>query len=123
MIDEPAAPPAGPAAEELVADLERSLLTDAVRQDRKQLTRLLDVRWRMVDPAGRTWARRDVAESGQSLAGVQLEVLETRRLSDEAILLLWRATGPDGAATLHSSVWQRFGNDWKQTFQQGTRQT
>lgn len=123
MIDEPAAPPAGPAAEELVADLERSLLTDAVRQDRKQLTRLLDVRWRMVDPAGRTWTRRDVAESGQSLAGVQLEVLETRRLSDEAILLLWRATGPDGAATLHSSVWQRFGNDWKQTFQQGTRQT
>lgn len=116
------ASPAGPAVEDLVVDLERSLLTDAVRRDRKQLTRLLDVRWRQVDASGRTWTRREVADAADSHAGVQLEVLETRRLSDDVILLLWRATGPDGVSSLRSSIWQRMGDDWKQTFQQGTRE-
>ncbi len=116
------APAAGPAIEELVVDLERALLTDAVRRDRKQLTRLLDLRWRQVDPSGRTWTRRELGDAGTSLAGVELEVIETRRLSDDVVLLLWRATGPGGAASLHSSIWQRSGEDWKQIYQQGTRQ-
>lgn len=103
-------------------DLERALLTDAVRRDRKQLTRLLDLRWRQVDPSGRTWTRRELGDAGTSLAGVELEVIETRRLSDDVVLLLWRATGPGGAASLHSSIWQRSGEDWKQIYQQGTRQ-
>ena len=118
----PGAPAAGPAIEELVVDLERSLLTDAVRRDRKQLTRLLDVRWRQVDPAGRTWTRRELGAAESSLAGVELEVLETRRLSDDVMLLLWRATSPGGASSLHSSIWQRAGDDWKQVYPQGTRQ-
>ncbi len=118
----PGAPAAGPAIEELVVDLERSLLTDAVRRDRKQLTRLLDVRWRQVDPAGQTWTRRELGDTESSLAGVELEVIETRRLSDDVVLLLWRASGPGGASSLRSSIWQRSGDDWKQIYQQGTRE-
>ena len=118
----PGAPAAGPAIEELVVDLERSLLTDAVRRDRKQLTRLLDVRWRQVDPAGRTWTRRELGDSGGSLEGLELEVIETRRLSDDVVLLLWRATSPGGASSLQSSIWQRSGDAWKQIYQQGTRE-
>ena len=114
--------PASQADEDLVVDLERSLLTDAVRRDRKQLTRLLDVRWRQVDATGRTWTRREISDTGSSHAGVKLEVLETRRLSNDVILLLWRASGPDGVSSLRSSIWQRTGDDWKQTFQQGTRE-
>lgn len=114
--------PASPAVENLVVDLERSLLTDAVRRDRKQLTRLLDVRWRKVDPAGRTWTRRELGDSEASLADVEFEVIETRRLSEDMVLLLWRATSPGGASSLHSSLWQRTGEDWKQIYQQGTRQ-
>ena len=117
-----AAPAAGPAIEDLVVDLERSLLTDSVRRDRKQLTRLLDVRWRQVDPAGRTWTRRELGDAETSLADVDLEVVETRRLSDDVVLLLWRATSPGGASSLQSSIWQRTGDDWKQIYQQGTRQ-
>jgi len=119
----PGASPAGPAAEELVVDLERALLTDAVRGDRKQLTRLLDVRWRQVDTAGRTWTRRQLGDAGDSLGDVELEVLETRRLSDDVVLLLWRATGQDGGSSLRSSIWQRTGDDWKQIYQQGTRES
>ena len=118
----PVPPAAGPAIEELVVDLERSLLTDAVRRDRKQLTRLLDVRWRQVDPAGRTWTRRELGDSGGSLEGLELEVIETRRLSDDVVLLLWRATSPGGASSLQSSIWQRSGDAWKQIYQQGTRE-
>ena len=118
----PGAEPAGPAAEELVVDLERALLTDAVRGNRKQLTRLLDVRWRQVDAAGRAWTRRELGDTGGSLGDVELEVLETRRLSDDVVLLLWRATGPGGESSLRSSIWQRTGGDWKQIYQQGTRE-
>lgn len=116
------APAAGPAVEDLVVDLERALLTDSVRRDRKQLTRLLDVRWRQVDPSGRTRTRRELGDAPDSVAGVELEVLETRRLSDDVVLLLWRATGPGGETSLQSSIWQRTGEDWKQIYQQGTRQ-
>ncbi|KAA0916986.1 ribonuclease HI family protein [Dietzia sp. ANT_WB102] len=116
------APPAGPAIEDLVVDLERSLLTEEVRGDRKKLTRLLDVRWRQVDPAGRTWTRREIGDAGESLAAVELEVLETRRLSDDVVLLLWRESGPGGVTSLRSSIWQRTGDDWKQIYQQGTRE-
>ena len=113
---------AGPAIEDLVVDLERSLLTEAVRRDRRQLTRLLDVRWRQVDPTGRTWTRRELGDAAISPADVELEVVETRRLSDDVVLLLWRASGPGGASSLHSSIWQRTGGDWKQIYQQGTRE-
>ncbi|MCY1656178.1 DUF4440 domain-containing protein [Dietzia maris] len=128
----PAASPAGHAIEDLVVDLERSLLTDAVRGDRKKLTRLLDVRWRQVDNAGRVQTRRELgdgggseeggSEEGGSLEDVDLEVLETRRLGDDVVLLLWRASGPDGVSSLRSSIWQRTGSDWKQVYQQGTRE-
>ncbi|WP_344391444.1 ribonuclease HI family protein [Dietzia cercidiphylli] len=111
-----------PAAEELVVDLERALLTDAVRRDRRKLTRLLDVRWRQVDPAGRTWTRRELGDADVSPGGVELEVVETRRLADDVVLLLWRASGPRGASSVHSSIWQRTGDDWKQIYQQGTRE-
>ena len=105
-----------------VVALERSLLDDAVRLDRKQLTRLLDVRWRQVDASGRTWTRREVSEAGRSHTGVEVEVVETRRLSDDVVLLLWRASGPDGVSSLLSSIWQRTGTEWKQVYQQGTRE-
>ena len=111
------------AAEDLVVDLERSLLTDEVRLDRKRFTRLLDARWRQVDASGRTWTRREVVDAARSHTGVELEVLETRRVADDAILLLWRATGPDGVSSVRSSLWQRFGDDWRQIYQQGTRET
>ena len=112
---------AGPAVEDLVVDLERSLLTDAVRRDRRKLTRLLDVRWRQVDASGRTRTRRQLGDADESLEGVDLEVTETRRLGDDVVLVLWRATTGSGT-TLGSSVWQRSGDDWKQVYQQATRE-
>ncbi len=123
-IDRGAAPAvdSGPSAEDLVVDLERALLTDRVRADKKRLTRLLDVRWRQVDSSGRTWTRREVTTAAHSHEVVELEVVETRRLSDEVILLLWRARGTDGVSSLRSSLWQGSGEDWKQIYQQGTRE-
>ncbi|WP_375545762.1 RNase H family protein, partial [Dietzia cinnamea] len=113
---------AGPGIEDLVVDLERSLLTDAVRRDRRTLTRLLDVRWRQVDAAGRTRTRRQLGDTDGSVEDVELEVVETRRLGDDAVLVLWRATAPGGEVSLGSSLWQRFGGDWKQVYQQATRE-
>ncbi|AWH91569.1 RNase H family protein [Dietzia lutea] len=113
---------AGPAIEDLVVDLERSLLTDAVRRNRRTLTRLLDVRWRQVDAAGRTRTRRELGDADESVEDVDLEVVETRRLGDDVVLVLWRATAAGGEISLGSSLWQRFGDDWKQVYRQATRE-
>ena len=115
-------PDTGQSAADLVVELERSLLTGRTRADKKQLTRLLDVRWRQVDDSGRTWTRREVTAAARPPEDVELEVVETRRLSDELVLLLWRARGAGSVSSLRSSLWQRSGEDWKQIYQQATRE-
>ena len=114
--------PTEPSPEDLVVELERSLRADAVRRDRKKLTRLLDVRWRQVDAAGRTWTRRDLGDADSPGVEGDFEVIETRRLTEDVVLVLWRATAPGGASALHSSLWQRLGSEWKQVYQQATRE-
>src|SRR5699024_7009623 len=53
------APARAGAAVDLVVDLERSLLTDAVRGDRSQLAALLDRSWSHVCARGELWTRED----------------------------------------------------------------
>ncbi|MDX2356727.1 ribonuclease HI family protein [Dietzia sp. PP-33] len=110
-------------AVDLVVDLERSLLTDAVRGDRAHLEALLDPSWSHVCARGEVWSRGDrlaAAESPDTATGERtMEVLEARELGSDAILLVWRErTG--GGSLLRSSVWVRSRGSWRQTFQQGT---
>ena len=118
------APARAGAAVDLVVDLERSLLTDAVRGDRSQLAALLDRSWSHVCARGELWTREDrLAAADGARGGEQksMELIEARDLGSDVVLLVWREVAESGSV-LRSSVWHRRGGEWSQVFQQGTRE-
>lgn len=138
--DEPAAAARSDAAVDLVVDLERSLLTDAVRGDRSQLAALLSPSWRHICARGELWSLEDqlaAADAPDRASGdsTSMELIEARGLGSEVVLLVWReyaagardstargstARDANSGPVLRSSVWQRSEGNWKQVFQQGT---
>lgn len=107
--------------EELVVRLERALLTDEVRGDPAAVAALLHSAWEEIGRSGRRWSREELLTAiGPLDERVDLEVLSTDRVGADAMLLVWRAMQPSGAATLRSSLWVRSGNRWLQRFHQGT---
>lgn len=111
---------------DLVVELERSLLTEAVRGDRARLEALLDPAWSHVCARGEVWSFEDwlaaAGSPGRSTADGTMDLIEARQLGTDSILLVWRERSRDGS-TLRSSVWVRSGGSWRQTFQQGTPET
>ncbi|MGF0226370.1 RNase H family protein [Dietzia natronolimnaea] len=111
---------------DLVVELERSLLTDVVRGDRRRLETLLDPSWSHVCARGRVWSRGDrLAAAGstdQASGDHTMEVIEARELASDTILVIWRERSR-GDSILRSSVWVRSRDSWRQTFHQGTAET
>lgn len=106
-------------AEAEVVRLERSLLTDAVRADPASVAALLHSEWEEIGASGRRWSRDELlAEIGPLPTPVELELLATHELGDDAVLLVWRSVGE--APALRSSLWVRAGGRWRQRFHQGT---
>ncbi|MET3859212.1 ribonuclease HI [Dietzia sp. 2505] len=111
---------------DLVVELERSLLTDVVRGDRRRLEALLDPSWSHVCARGQIWSRGDtLAATGspdRATGERTMEVIEARELASDTILVVWRERSR-GDSILRSSVWVRSGGSWRQTFHQGTAET
>ncbi|MBB1024274.1 nuclear transport factor 2 family protein, partial [Dietzia sp. DQ12-76] len=116
----------GESAVDLVVELEQSLLSDAVRADRRRLETLLDPSWRNVCARGEVWSREDrLAASGspdQTSAERTMEIIEARELTSDTVLLVWREH-MGGSSILRSSVWVRSQDSWRQAFQQGTAES
>ena len=123
-------------AVDTVVELERALLTDAVRHDRDRLSTLLDPAWSHVCARGEVWSLQDRLAAADSSGRVDadtdtdtdtdtertMELIEARQVGAEAILLVWRDRS-GGSSILRSSVWTRAGDSWRQTFHQGTRES
>ncbi|PAY23654.1 DUF4440 domain-containing protein [Dietzia natronolimnaea] len=122
-LADPAPAASGESAVDLVAALERSLLDDAVRADRRRLEELLDPSWSHVCARGEVWSRADrLAACGspdQASGERTMEIIEARQLTSDTVLLVWRERSR-GGQILRSSVWVRSRDSWRQTFQQGT---
>jgi len=104
-----------------VIELERSLLTDAVRSTPRVLGALLHPDWTEIGSSGRLLERGATLERLGSTPAT-LEPIEATRLSDDVILLVWRAVTPE-RSSLRSSVWVRDDGRWRQRFHQGTVQS
>ncbi len=109
--------PTSPEAE--VIELERALLTPAVRSNAKAMSSLLHPQWSEIGSSGRHWTREEALTMGPLPGPVSLDVISAERLSDELILLIWRSTSESGSR-LRSSLWQRTPAGWQQRFHQGT---
>ncbi len=107
--------------EATVVRLERELLSDRVRADPASVAALLHPEWEEIGASGRRWSRDELlAEIAPLPSPVELELLATHRVSDDAQLILWRSVGESSA--LRSSLWVRSGATWRQRFHQGTRE-
>lgn len=105
--------------EATVVRLERELLRDEVRADPASVAALLHPEWEEIGASGRRWSRDELlAEIAPLPSPVQLELLATHRISDDAQLVVWRSVGE--AVALRSSLWVRSGASWRQRFHQGT---
>ena len=109
--------------EEQVVALERSLLEDSTRADGAAVAALLHPQWSEVGRSGRLWTRAEVLdEIGPLETPVTLDVVTCQRVSEDVLLLLWRAVDDEGS-TLRSSLWVRSSGHWRQLFHQGTRES
>jgi ribonuclease HI len=108
-----------PTDEEQVVELERALLSDAVRRDRAAVAALLHPDWSEIGASGRLWTREEMLAEVGSVGAVTLDVVSLERPAADTILLLWRAATDEGSS-LRSSIWVRTGGRWLQRFHQGT---
>jgi len=102
-----------------VVDLERALLSDAVRADPAAVGALLDPAWTEFGASGRRWSRAEMLAVIAPVGDPDLEVLSVEELAPDVVLLLWRSL-TDAGSSLRSSVWVRSGGRWRQRFHQGT---
>jgi ribonuclease HI len=103
-----------------VIDLERALLSDAVRSDPSRVAALLHPEWFEVDASGRIWNRAELlAAIGPLPHPVDCEVIDAQHVTADEILLLWRSTG-GGSSALRTSLWICDNGNWQQRFHQVT---
>lgn len=103
-----------------VVALEKSLLTDAVRSDPAAVAALLDPHWREIGASGRVWSREEMLAEVGPIGEVGFDLIATRTLADDTVLVLWRSEEPEGTRA-RSSIWQRDrSGHWQQVFHQGT---
>lgn len=105
--------------EEHVVAMERALLSDEVRSDPAAVAALLHADWAEVGRSGRLWTREEVLAEIGPIEPVDVEVLSTSRVGEDAILLLWRTSTAE-RSTLRSTLWVRTGGQWRARFHQGT---
>jgi ribonuclease HI len=109
-----------PSDAERVIELERSLLSDEVREIRAAAAALLHPDWQGIDATGRVQSREEMLDEIAPLPRTSLDVVSLSEVGPDALLLVWRALADDGASSLRSSLWVRSGGDWRQLFHQAT---
>ena len=105
--------------EDLVVELERSLLRDDVRSDPAAVAALLHPDWSEIGQSGRLWTRAETLEDIGPVPATRVEVISSERVADDTILLLWRAVSEE-RSSLRSTLWVRVGGRWQARFHQGT---
>ncbi len=103
-----------------IVDLEKVLLSDAVRADRERMSALLHPDFVEVGISGHVWTRARALVSPAPLGGRhEFEQLGADRLTPDLVLLRYRLRTPAGNQ-LRTSLWQRHEGRWMVRFHQGT---
>lgn len=107
---------------DVVEQLERDLLTSAVRADRQRLEQLLHAEFVEVGQSGRLWRRDEmIAELVGSPGASDVEVLNLTvdPVAADVLLVTYVSRRLDSTAR-RSSLWVRRGDRWSVRFHQGT---
>jgi hypothetical protein len=100
--------------------LERSLLDPYVRQSTEKLNKLIADDFFEFGSSGKVYNKQDCIKPDEDLRKFVVSNFKIKELSKDVTLATYKTT-EDGIASLRSSIWKRYGDEWKMIFHQGTK--
>ncbi|KTD56677.1 GNAT family acetyltransferase [Legionella santicrucis] len=100
--------------------MERSLLDSSVRQSTEQLSKLIADDFLEFGTSGKIYNKQDCIKPDETSRKFVVSDFKIKELSKDVTLATYKTT-EDGIASLRSSIWQRYGDEWKMIFHQGTK--
>ena len=100
--------------------LERSLLDSSIRQSTEQLGKLIADDFLEFGSSGKIYNKQDCFKPDEYPRKFVVSDFKIKELSKDVTLATYKTT-EDGIASLRSSIWQRYGDEWKMIFHQGTK--
>ena len=104
----------------LIEALERSLLEPCVRSSTAQLNKLIADDFLEFGKSGKVYNKQDCIKPDENLRKFAVNDFKIKELSKDVMLATYKTT-EDGIASLRSSIWKRYGDEWKMIFHQGTK--
>ncbi|MEO1241651.1 MAG: DUF4440 domain-containing protein [Pseudomonadota bacterium] len=102
-------------------NLEKKLLTPAIRRNAKAASALLDDDFYEIGKSGKTFSKEQIlrlmADEDSTEISWTIDDFEIRRLAPTIILVTYKIREN---ASLRSSVWRNDDKEWKMVFHQGT---
>ncbi|QFG67515.1 DUF4440 domain-containing protein [Ornithinimicrobium pratense] len=108
-----------------VLELERELQSPSTRGDADRLRKLLSPTFIEIGASGRRWDRRSILDllvqetADPSTAGIRIDNLTGRQLTEDMIQVFWDSTRKDRRAR-RTSLWQRRDGRWQLIYHQAT---
>jgi len=104
-----------------IKQLELSLLDSKIRQSKDEWNKLIADDYIGHGKSGKIYNKTDCFEIDKNPRTAEVSDFKIKELSKELILATYKTT-EDGLETLRSSMWKKFGDDWKMIFHKGTNQ-
>ena len=104
----------------LIEALEQSLLDPSVRQSTEKLNRLIADDFVEFGSSGKIYNKQDCIKPDEDSRKFVANDFKVEELSKDVMLATYKTT-EDGVASLRSSIWKRYGDEWKMIFHQGTK--
>ncbi len=104
----------------LIEALEQSLLDPYVRQSTGQLNKLIADDFLEFGSSGKVYNKQDCIKLDDIPRKFVVSDFKINELSKDVTLATYKTT-EDDIASLRSSIWQRYGDEWKMIFHQGTK--
>jgi len=104
----------------LIEVLEQSLLDSCVRQSTGQLNKLIADDFLEFGSSGKVYNKQDCIKPDETSRKFAVSEFKIKELSKDVTLATYKTT-EDGIASLRSSIWKRYGDEWKMIFHQGTK--
>lgn len=106
--------------QKLIKALERSLLDPSIRQSTEQLNKLIADDFLEFGSSGKVYNKQDCITPDESPRKFVVNDFKVKELSKDVMLATYK-TREDGIASLRSSIWKRYGDEWQMIFHQGTK--
>jgi hypothetical protein len=103
-------------------ELEERLMRPGTRSSRRNLEELLAQEFVEIGTSGTEYDRENVISAMmlEHPAAWSIANFKARALGENAALVIYTATKSGGESSVRSSVWRRYGSQWKIVFHQGT---